>query len=443
MIVISRIADSVIKGFLYQFNLTLNELLEANDDAIIQVEGIIEDIDIINDEGIVAVQCKYHEEQERYSLSKIYKPILQMLKTHLESNDNDISFILYAYFPAESNKVIKLTEDDIMIMLRTTNVDYISKYICEISPPTEQCIIDICKKQRKNQADKGKLRQYYQRNPVQFSKEIREFINDRLQIIFGVSYENLEVNTKSKLVEAGLNKDDVEGLLYPNAIHKIAVLSSNPNNDARKVKRKEFLDVLIQTKKIAISRWTKELKNYSQLITSRRNQLITNLNQNCRKRYFIINTENIDNFKAEIVVFLKDYTEIYCHKPKLHEPALFCLTNSNSEMINEIAARLYIKSVEVQTGYVGNTFFSDALLKNPERKVKDNWIQFKVRLCCETDDIVDLLNANKPDDLFVISNSLNAKYDLKDINVEFLDIQTMNELKFLLKMTKEIPSNES
>jgi len=443
VIVISRIADSTIKGFLYQFNLTLNELLVANDEAIIQVEGIIEDIDIIHDEGIVAVQCKYHEEQERYSLSKIYKPILQMLKTHIVSNDNGISFILYAYFPSESNKVIKLNDDDIMIILKTTNVDYISKYICDISPPTEQLMIDICKKQRKSQADKDKLKEYYQSNPVQLSESIREFINDRLQIIFGGSYDTLEVNTKSKLVEAGLNKDDVEELLYPNAIHRIAVLSTEPNDDDRKVKRKEFLDVLIHTKKIAISRWTKELNNYRQLITSRRNQLITNLNQNCRKRYFIINTENIEKFNDEIVVFLKDYTEIYCHKPKLHEPALICLSNSNGEMINEIAARLYTKSVEVQTGYVGNKFFSDALLKNPERKVKDNWIQFKVRLCCETDEIIDLLNANKPDDLFIISNTLNARYDLKDINVEFLDIQTMNELKFLLKMTKEVPSNES
>lgn len=442
MIAISRIADLTIKGFLYQFNLTLNELLVANDDAIVQVEGIIEDIDIIQDKGIVAVQCKYHEQQDTYSLSKIYKPVLQMLKTHIESNGNVINFILYAYFPSETEREITLNEDDILNILRTTNVDYISKYICKISPPTDPLVTDICIKERKSNEDKSKIKEYYQNNPVQLSESIREFVNTRLKIKFGESYESLELRTKSKLVEVGLNKDDVEELLFPNAIHKIAVLSTNPIDDDRKIRRREFVDDLIITKKIAISRWTRELKNYKQLLTSRRNQLSTNLNQNNRKRYFLININNIENFNNDIVIFLKDFTEIYCHKPKLHQPALFCLSNSSMEIIYDVEARLYTKSVEVQTGYKGNKFFADALLKNPERKVKDNWIEFKARLCCETDEIIELLNANKPDDLYVISKSLDVRYELQDINVEFLDIQTFNELKYLLKMTKEVQSNE-
>jgi hypothetical protein len=40
-----RVADSTIKGFMYQFNLSLNEILKSNDEVII-LEGIIEDIDV-------------------------------------------------------------------------------------------------------------------------------------------------------------------------------------------------------------------------------------------------------------------------------------------------------------------------------------------------------------------------------------------------------------
>ena len=155
----------------------------------------------------------------------------------------------------------------------------------------------------------------------------------------------------------------------------------------------------------------------------------------------MINSKNIDNFNEEIVIFLKNYVDIYCHKPKLHEPALFCLSNSDNEMISDITARLYTKSVEVQTGFIGNKFFPEALLKNPERKVTGNWMQFKIRLCCENDEIIDLMNSNKPDDFFVINSYLSKKYELNDVNIEFLDIKNLNELQFLLKMTKELSSN--
>lgn len=41
-----RIADATIKGFMYQFNLSLNEILKSADE-VIKIEGIIEDIDKI------------------------------------------------------------------------------------------------------------------------------------------------------------------------------------------------------------------------------------------------------------------------------------------------------------------------------------------------------------------------------------------------------------
>jgi len=54
----SRVADSTIQGFLYQFNITLQEILRASEDdeitvegitnEVVKIEGIIEDIDRIN-----------------------------------------------------------------------------------------------------------------------------------------------------------------------------------------------------------------------------------------------------------------------------------------------------------------------------------------------------------------------------------------------------------
>lgn len=76
--IMGRVADSTIKGFMYQFNLTLYQILKASDD-VIKVEGIVEDIDVSFNGHVTAIQCKYHEEQQKFQWSTVYKPILQMM----------------------------------------------------------------------------------------------------------------------------------------------------------------------------------------------------------------------------------------------------------------------------------------------------------------------------------------------------------------------------
>ena len=70
-----RSADYTIQGFLYQFNMTLSELLKAADEAEITIEGIVEDIEVETFTGTKAIQCKYHEAQSKYSLSILYDPL--------------------------------------------------------------------------------------------------------------------------------------------------------------------------------------------------------------------------------------------------------------------------------------------------------------------------------------------------------------------------------
>jgi hypothetical protein len=60
---------------MYQFYLSLNELLKSNDEAIV-LEGIIEDIDKVSSLGVTAIQCKYHETIETFKWLAVYKPIL-------------------------------------------------------------------------------------------------------------------------------------------------------------------------------------------------------------------------------------------------------------------------------------------------------------------------------------------------------------------------------
>lgn len=94
-----RTADYTIQGFLYQFNKTALELLKAQDDDVITVEGIVEDIEIQSSTSLTAIQCKYHESSTVFTASAVYKPLLQMLKHFSENQSANIRYILFAHFP--------------------------------------------------------------------------------------------------------------------------------------------------------------------------------------------------------------------------------------------------------------------------------------------------------------------------------------------------------
>lgn len=94
----SRTADYTIQGFLYQFNKTALEILDAQDDDKVTVEGIIEDIEVTTPATLKAVQCKYHEASTSFTASAVYKPLLQMLKHFSDHQSASIRYILFAHF---------------------------------------------------------------------------------------------------------------------------------------------------------------------------------------------------------------------------------------------------------------------------------------------------------------------------------------------------------
>lgn len=72
-----RQADSAIRGYLYQFNKSIYEILQLADGAEITLEGVIEDIDIQSLSSTTTIQCKYHEDK-KFKISDVAAPILEM-----------------------------------------------------------------------------------------------------------------------------------------------------------------------------------------------------------------------------------------------------------------------------------------------------------------------------------------------------------------------------
>ncbi len=103
----NRSAVDTIKGYFYQFDLTIKKILELKEDGeSIIIEGI-EDIDVKSTDEDTAIQCKYYAKSE-YNHSVIAKPIRLMLthfKESISSSLPAINYYLYGYFRRGQDKL--------------------------------------------------------------------------------------------------------------------------------------------------------------------------------------------------------------------------------------------------------------------------------------------------------------------------------------------------
>lgn len=331
----SRVADSTIKGFIYQFNKTILEILKSTTDTI-HIEGIVEDIDIYSDDNsIKAIQCKYHESSETFKLSLIYKPIILMIKTFLERPSDKINFILFLYLPSETPRDEKLTLEQMEKILGTQTKDL--KKIVES--------LDLKK------LDKQK------------------FI-DQLIVRFDVSIDALEDQIKGQLETVEKFKAlDVEGLLYPNLLAEIQRRSTIKEHELRKVTKQEIFNFLDRQSKVVINKWTLMTRSRKALLKTLRDDFRTEMNPNSLSRCFIFkgfNGEEVDR----VAHFINLYVGKYLKKPS-HKPASFVF-DIEVEKFQELVRLLYDQNIELNDGMVGgiwkdNKFYKDCKIRRKPR----------------------------------------------------------------------------
>lgn len=445
-----RTADYTIKGFLYQFNLTLLKILESQDNDEITVEGIIEDIDVNSNGLINAIQCKYHETKEKYTLSNLYKPILQMMVHYCENqNENEnIKYTLYAHFSDEECRKEELTIDELKAIFKTENKEYISKYISKIVVPKCPNIQNLIAKDSNTKAEKDTIASYYIENLDELDPIIRiESFIEKFELVLGESFEEICEKSKSKLESSDLSGQDIEDLFYPNSIQQIADLSVLHSEEDRVIKKSDFIKNLKHKKRTAITRWTLELKSYKKIMDKRRMQINSRLKNNSKVVNFILDAESIEDFDEELITFINDYNLKYNYKIELHETPMFCLDGlTKLEIdIDNLEERLYRRNISYENGMRGKRFFKDALMREPKkiprRKGQSDWKEFSIRFTRYSDYIVDTINTFKPNILFIISEKKYEDLDTQDVELEELTIRNFNELKYLLKLSDSLENN--
>lgn len=387
-----RSADYTIQGFLYQFNQTLSELLKAADDAVITIEGIVEDIEVATFSGTKAIQCKYHETKDKYTPSVLYHPLLQMMK-HFKSNSAaKIHYHLYAHFPNIS--AIDITATELNDALRSKNKD-LKDLAAEL-----------------------------------VGVDVDEFIKV-LSVTVTPKYDDLaDLNTKQLEVH-GFSKAEVDTLFYPNAIQIIADLSIKHDAKLRKISKRDFLDQLRRIRSTAISQWTLALKTRQRVLETRRKQLKENLATNARSRHLIVFPEFLEHFDEQIVLFIKAFIDKYHFKVSHTQTPLFALDVPQTEF-DDIAERLIDKDVTPNLGRPVRTFSEAHFFREP--MVQKSKKEFVLRFI-RWEDYKALAHSIKADDLFIIGNGDITSVNTKDVNIETLGAEKFEEIKYIMGMS--------
>lgn len=289
-----RTAIDTIKGYFYQFDYAIAELLELQTDTdTIIVEGI-EDVDINTATEEIAVQCKYYAKTE-YNHSVIAKPIRLMLDHYKEVTNGTkkrINYKLYGYF--QSGKT-KLTLPINSTFLKDHFLTYSEKKV-----------------------------KYYHHIKHSFTDtQLDDFITLLDINISALEYQS-QVSKISNLLmtQFGCNEFEAENFFYNNALKVIKDIAIESNIAKRKISKSEFL-TKINFKRVLFNEWFIIYKGESKLFAELRGQYFTGLNISPYERLFIIEIPNTNYVRAELKDLILTISRKWS-KLSAREPHTFC-----------------------------------------------------------------------------------------------------------------------
>lgn len=337
----NRSATDTIKGYFYQFDYSICQLLNLplNTDQI-TVEGI-EDVDIESLSSTTAVQCKYYSKTE-YNHSVIAKPIRLMLSNFAELKNNNspvVQYHLYGHYKSGQNK---LTLPIDLIFLKDKLLTYRSG---------------------------GTQKQHHIELGITDS-ELEEFM-DLLSIdVSATDYSSQFQNIISSLSEIfSCDSFDAEYCFYNNALNEIRRIAIESDIVKRTITKGEFLDRINQ-KQILFNKWFLELKGRRKYHKELKDKHFRTLNKAPYERFFIIelaDNTSISSLKDLVFIISRRYSNL-----KKREPQTFCpyihFKNLTASVLTQLKQELYAEGFNFIDGFPfsGSEFSKEFITKKAD-----------------------------------------------------------------------------
>lgn len=424
-----RQADSTIKGYIYQFNKSILEILMSSGTDIITLEGIIEDIDIKSVSSYTTIQCKYHEDKI-YTISDVTVPILEMLCTFSEdcTLGRNVNYILFAHY---KDNVQSISKEDFVDHLNTTqSKEILVKYFPYIYKIIDQDILKLTNKPKKSEADKQKIQDYFKTSRTLLPMQVD--LNKFWTMFTYISAVQFDILKQQVINELKKITDDITAteLFYPNAFSRVAELSSKSSPVDRSITKEKFLKWLSSNKSILVTRWAIEALETKEILKLKRNHLLSLFSGNAELRAFIFTSQFIKDNTNEIITFIEQYIGKYFKKPKLQKPPIFILDCQNQQIYRDVIISLHRYQIYVNTGMVAGVFLDDSFVSNTDcpsdYKCK---ITYKDSINAET-----LVKCNVNQLYWIGTGPIQLRSD--HFTCELLEIKKIKTLRYLIGLDK-------
>ncbi len=426
-----RQANSTIRGYQYQFNKSIFEILCADEEEQIILEGVIEDIDIQSKNSITTIQCKYHEDQ-KYQISNVAEPILEMLCHYQEQSviGKNMSYILYAYYATNVECIDK--KDFLNYINSTKNKEIMISYFHRIFTITDSNILEIANKIKKSAEDKKKLLEYYEanRNSLALCVDLENFWKC-FKYYKAEQYDNLCQQIKDKLSDF-VEEELVENLYYPNAFFYISNLSAKPKVSQRTITKRKLLEFLKEQKSILINRWMLVAFDKRKILKDKKRHLESFFSSNADVRAFIFSDKFNEVNNSSIIGFLHSYLSKYFKKTKLQKPPIFIFDNNSENLSQEAILGLYKYQKYVNNGMVASSFIEENFINNNTGTEK-----VACRITMLKNITIDLLEKCNVNQLYIIGHISKELYSHNYI-IENLDVENIATLKYLVGLEKTL-----
>ena len=277
----NREATATIRGYIYQFDATIGEILKLSGDDFVVVEGI-EDFDVFGEAGDQYFQCKYLS-SKKLTYPVIRDAILPMFEeflTRVLGDRETPTYHLYGHFKEGSIGDKRLSGEELK---------------------------QVLKKQTRVPLKSGGYKME--------TEDLKEK--------YGATDQDIECFSKCLIIhsckEYVTHKNDIVGelsrtfnedlmiakeFLYPSAFTLISDLASNPNQEERRIKKAEFL-AKINPSKAVYNIWFIQERGEDAYCKQIRRSFFSQMNIGPEERLFFIETNDITQ-DADLLGLVKE-----------------------------------------------------------------------------------------------------------------------------------------
>ena len=341
-----RDAIDTITGYYYQFDyyiLQLIELLNGND--TVTIEGI-EDVDISDENELIAIQCKYYAKTE-YNHSIIAKPIRLMLKDYVnrDQQKKNIRYKLYGKYQSGHDKYPG-----------TLSVDFAKKSLFTY---TEKKVVHVLHNELSlTDAD---IEEFLSKVDVDINAE--DYVVQQRKVIKG-----LEDIFRCSNFEA-------EYYYYNNALRVVKEIATKQDVKDRVVSKKEFLQK-INSKKMLFDKWYLQFKGIREYCAEIKKQYFSTRNVSPFERFFLIECDlQIDDTKllSLIIKISKNWSKLSRREVRTFCPYIY-LHGISEERLVTLKKKLQQEDIRLWDGYdfLGADFSVGSIIRraNAENNIK-------------------------------------------------------------------------